>query len=152
MEVISCKAARAQGLNHYFTGKPCKYGHVSKRHVISRTCYECTRLRELERYRSLDADSKIIYLAEQKEYNKKNKHLFRAYARRTNAERKTRTPPWSERELILQFYKDCLPGYHVDHIIPLQGKTVSGLHVFKNLQYLPAVENLIKGNRYAQGA
>lgn len=57
-------------------------------------------------------------------------------------------PAWADLEKISEFYSKCPEGYHVDHIIPLKGELVSGLHVLENLQYLPATENCSKGNRF----
>jgi len=58
------------------------------------------------------------------------------------------TPKWADLQAIIEFYKNCPKGHHVDHIIPIHGKIVSGLHVITNLQYLKAKDNLKKGNRY----
>ena len=37
--------------------------------------------------------------------------------------------------------------WHVDHIIPLKGKTMCGLHIWSNLQVIPKILNLRKGNK-----
>lgn len=56
-------------------------------------------------------------------------------------------PKWADIEKIREVYKNCPKGYHVDHIIPLRGKNVCGLHVHYNLQYLTPKQNMIKGNK-----
>lgn len=68
------------------------------------------------------------------------------------------TPSWlseKQTEFMEDFYwlaKDLTAvsgeDYHVDHIVPLKGKNVCGLHVPWNLQILPADINLSKGNKY----
>jgi len=57
-------------------------------------------------------------------------------------------PKWANLKKIMEIYVNRPEGYHVDHIIPLRGKTVSGLHVESNLQYLPALENMKKHNKF----
>lgn len=37
--------------------------------------------------------------------------------------------------------------WHVDHILPLKGKNICGLHIWNNLQVIPKIENLKKGNK-----
>lgn len=65
--------------------------------------------------------------------------------------KKKATPSWADKEKIKSIYLNCAKGYHVDHIIPIKGKNVSGLHNEFNLQYLTAQENHRKGNRYGEG-
>lgn len=62
---------------------------------------------------------------------------------------KTRTPTWANREAIDAIYAEAQRmNMTVDHIVPLRGKTVSGLHVEYNLQLLTHEENARKGNRF----
>ena len=67
-----------------------------------------------------------------------------------------RTVSWGDPVAIRNMYEECAllnykhgkGMYHVDHILPLQGKTVSGLHVEGNLQIMLAKDNLTKSNKY----
>ncbi len=68
---------------------------------------------------------------------------------------KERMPKWANQEKIKEIYlqRDRLTEttgvpYEVDHIIPLNGKNVCGLHVENNLQILPAKENNRKRNKF----
>ena len=47
---------------------------------------------------------------------------------------------------IKKIYEKRRPGEHVDHIIPVNGKNVTGLHVPWNLQILAAKVNISKNN------
>ena len=91
-----------------------------------------------------------------KYYNDKAPYVANAAKRRST--KLQATPNWLtdyDWEIIKWVYhcakvaeKQYNEPYHVDHIVPLQGKNVCGLHVPWNLQVLTAKENLTKGNRY----
>ena len=81
-------------------------------------------------------------------WRQKNKAKHSAMVMLRHEKYKKATPSWFEKEEILLFYSNRPEGYHVDHIIPIQGALVSGLHVLNNLQYLPASENIAKSNKY----
>ena len=90
--------------------------------------------------------------------DRKNKPRRNAITAKRHASKLKRTPSWLTKnnlELIKQFYREAkeletLTGikHHVDHIVPLQGENVSGLHVPWNLQILTAAENCSKNNSF----
>jgi len=88
-----------------------------------------------------------IYLIKKKT-RQKRKALDLAYVRMRQANKIKATPKWANLEKIKQIYLNCPSGYHVDHIIPLNNKSVCGLHVEYNLQYLTARENIKKSNKF----
>ena len=84
----------------------------------------------------------------EKQYREKFPEKGRARLAKRRATKLKQTPKWADLKAIEAFYKNCPKGYHVDHIIPLQGKNVRGLHVLENLQYLSSNDNIRKGNKY----
>jgi 5-hydroxyisourate hydrolase-like protein (transthyretin family) len=89
-------------------------------------------------------------------WSKKNRERGAFYQMKRKTAKLFRTPSWANDDKIRLFYIEAKEltdktgiEYHVDHIIPLQGKTVSGLHVENNLQVLPAIDNMSKGNRFS---
>ena len=112
----------------------------------------------------------------QSNYGKQNREALREYHRdysvgwrednrahvnaKSNAYRAAKikaTPPWlteTHKQQTLMFYeaataltKELGKPFEVDHIMPLKGKTSSGLHVPWNLQVLPMPLNRAKGNK-----
>jgi hypothetical protein len=146
---------------YYYSDKPCKYGHVSPRNVNGRYCLECHRLRSQKRYN----ENPQKQHAATKRWRDNNKQRWNEYARqwakenpehyafhsaKRRASKLRATPIWlSKMQLqeIKEFYQRCPKGMHVDHIIPLQGENVCGLHVPWNLQYLTPTENSQKSNQ-----
>lgn len=108
--------------------------------------------RYLKKNRSCNMSSEQLELkrARQRKENLKDWRILanRHNSRRLDAKRLLRVPKWAQLNEIKQFYLNCPLNHHVDHIVPLCGRLVSGLHVLENLQYLPASENLKKGNSY----
>lgn len=63
------------------------------------------------------------------------------------------TPAWADMSAIRSVYVEATAkDLHVDHIVPLKGRNVCGLHVSWNLQLLTAFENRSKLNRFAEAA
>ena len=93
-----------------------------------------------------------------KAYKQANKGKVNALTAKRKASKLQRTPSWLTKEDLAEIediYRTAkrrseVEGieYHVDHIIPLQGKNISGLHIPSNLQILRARDNLIKGNKH----
>lgn len=91
-----------------------------------------------------------------KKYELKNQELRAIKSAQRRARSKSATPQWANKNKIKSIYaiakwlSAVVPNtkYHVDHVIPLRGKLVSGLHVETNLSIIKANENMQKHNRF----
>jgi len=180
--------AKSTGAKYYFTGEPCKHGHVALRKTKG-SCVECLKIeweegnqaraeyfREYNRREEVK-DRKNEWYQENREMVINNAatrpaHVLREYRNTWKTNNKTQiradtkarrrkhreaTPKWlsrKQRSEIRQLYQIAITmtqttgeRYVVDHIIPLQGETVCGLHVPWNLRVITQEENLKKSNK-----
>lgn len=88
------------------------------------------------------------YKTKQAEYQKENRAKYNSYEAKRRAKLLMATVGWSCQEAIDYIYKQAKQlGMEVDHVIPLQGVQVCGLHCEDNLQLLTPYDNRSKGNR-----
>jgi len=175
-------AAKAAGKTMYFTGRPCKHGHVAQRQTASGACLECCKktqhqnlkrrlaenpnlykdkyAKDPEKYRQKAAQ----YRADNPEKNRqsylnsmrKRKPQKAAAEMARHAAKLHATPSWLSKEdwkqmdavYIAARQTSLHAGFncHVDHIVPLKGKGVCGLHVPWNLRVVSQSYNSKKHN------
>lgn len=137
-------------------------GYDKKYYAVNKTRYA----EHSKSYRTENKEILAIYNKQRYQANKEKIKLwakdardarpevYRAKDAKRRASKLNATPKWGDVEKIKVLYeysKLCSivlkQTFHVDHIVPLKGKTVCGLHVPSNLQVLTAFENISKSNR-----
>jgi hypothetical protein len=108
---------------------------------------------EIERQRYILESEKIK--TRNAAYRYKNPALVQAWNNGRRATERRATPEWVDYRSIAKIYElaanltfETGEKHHVDHIVPLKGKNVCGLHVPHNLQVITATENLKKGCKF----
>lgn len=154
MNLITRAQAREQGLKFYFTGKACKYGHISDRYLSTGQCLACRQAtyfyKTAKTKQQLDKEyyqrNRDTIKKQNAAWKKANKGKVNSYKAKRKAQllQAAALADWDQIRFI---YENCPEGHHVDHIEPLQGVEICGLHVSWNLQYLTASENCSKGNQ-----
>jgi hypothetical protein len=118
--------------------------------------YAYSKKTSAQRSRKHYQKNKEVLLEQSKAYYRKNTAKYFEHVLKRRDGEKQRTPLWANRLELNKIYmqRDVLNKeagfvkYHVDHVIPLNGKLVSGLHVKENLQIILASENMSKKNRF----
>ena len=144
------KAAYHKANAHKLNAKSRSWYQENKdRH---RTVGDAYRAKHAERLAKIAADhyaaNKEIFAERRRAWMREHPRMMTFYSRSYQAACLQRTPPWADMAAIKVFYANTPYGFTVDHIVPLRGKLVSGLHVENNLQYLTQSENSKKRNKF----
>jgi hypothetical protein len=160
--------ATALNLLRYNTGKPCKHGHLSDRFTSNGACIGCIdkwksenpdkveKIKQVSNGRYFSSNREKV-LEKHREWHRKNPSKRLALENKRRAAKLQRTVPWlnaGHKFEIDCVYKYCsalrMAGlkFEVDHIVPLQGELVSGLHAPWNLQVIHEFDNRSKGAKY----
>lgn len=123
-------------------------------------CWPCKRALNLEAYyrRAAKPETREHMRKTRNAYYQKHKfewrerfvnpETVRVQAKIRQKRARLATPIWVDRKALAAVYRNCPKGFVVDHIIPLRGEKVSGLHIPENLQYLTPEENSAKSNYF----
>lgn len=138
------------------------YKNSARKNNCSTYCKECMKFRSMQ-YLIHNKEKRNEYGKEWRKNNpdkarnsylnwkKENKDRVNANNAQRRAAKLQACPKWlshKQKEEIISLYKNAqILNMHVDHIIPLRGENVSGLHVPWNLQLLPSSENCRKSNK-----
>lgn len=130
----------------------------SKRKETKRLRYEQNKEEISKRNKEWRKNNPEIVRRMKQEYRKNNPEKMAVFSAEYRAKKKSAQPKWLSKEdkvKISEFYKtrntlisETGIMHHVDHIIPLQHKSVCGLHVPWNLQILTEEANLSKSNKF----
>jgi hypothetical protein len=165
-------------LNHYLNKTCNSCGTIKSKNSFYRNkttadgfqykCKECSKQLATERrlankdknteYRkTYYISNKTAILKQQKNYRSVKQGLINANKAKRRADKLKATPNWSDKDAIRRMYivakfmnEKLGEDYQVDHVIPLKGKSICGLHCETNLQLLSARENRIKGSSFNQ--
>lgn len=130
------------------------YKHNGK--PVRKVCNKCYQDAGKE-YRRVNAASAVQRAREWRERNPEKMRRHRAQSEGKRRQRVRTPPPWFNNKEVATVYwaaSFCRAlgiDVHVDHIVPLLGKNVCGLHVQNNLRVIPALNNRKKGNRLPPG-
>jgi hypothetical protein len=148
--------------------KPLADFHRSKRHGgLSPRCKPCGiayaknwYVENKDRKRAYDAlrrlEKRHLYRAASKRWRDSNAGLKNADTQTRRAVLRGAMPRWANKFFISEIYdlaalRTKLTGFRwvVDHVIPLRGRNVCGLHVETNLRVIPETANLAKSNHFS---
>ena len=145
------KKCRAKAKAYYEDNK-------EKKKVYDKAYRKANKEKIQTRMKAYYESNKDKLLAQTKVWQQNNKDKRKAAKAKRRAAKLQRTPSWLTKEALdkikdiykMAYRRSQIEGieYQVDHIIPLQGKKVSGLHVPNNLQVMSAKENRSKLNKY----